>query len=90
MFVEGLEGWVAHDEIKERSSDFENSEEDRRLSRICNLRKKAINAMLRLSSPILLRKEEKAKSTAGVQSVSIEDIWDATRGECCQIKYEYV
>ncbi|KAM1552912.1 hypothetical protein ACFX1Z_005849 [Malus domestica] len=44
--MSGLEGFGALDEIRERRSDFENSEEERRRSRICNLKKKAINASI--------------------------------------------
>ncbi|PRQ34956.1 putative CRAL-TRIO lipid binding domain, CRAL/TRIO domain-containing protein [Rosa chinensis] len=73
--MSGLEGWGAQDEIRDRRSDFENSEEERRRSRICNLRKKAINASSKFTHS--LKKRGKRKIDYRVPSVSIEDVRDA-------------
>lgn len=80
--MSGLEGWGAHDEIRERRSDFENSEEERRRSRICNLRKKAINASSKFTHS--LKKRGKRKIDYRVPSVSIEDVRDATEERAVQ------
>lgn len=75
MFIEGLEGWGTQDEFRDRRADFENSEEERRRSRICNLRKKAINASSKFTHS--LKKRGKRKIDYRVPSVSIEDVRDA-------------
>ncbi|XP_004294878.1 PREDICTED: phosphatidylinositol/phosphatidylcholine transfer protein SFH13-like [Fragaria vesca subsp. vesca] len=73
--MSGLEGWGTQDEFRDRRADFENSEEERRRSRICNLRKKAINASSKFTHS--LKKRGKRKIDYRVPSVSIEDVRDA-------------
>ncbi|VVA18858.1 PREDICTED: phosphatidylinositol/phosphatidylcholine transfer [Prunus dulcis] len=72
--MSGLEGLEACDEIRDRRLDFENSEEERRRSRICNLKKKAINASSKFTHS--LKKRGKRKIDYRVPSVSIEDVRD--------------
>lgn len=64
-----------HEENRERRSDFENSEEDRRRSKIGNLKKKAINASNKFTHS--LKKRGKRKIDYRVPAVSIEDVRDA-------------
>ncbi|TQE04588.1 hypothetical protein C1H46_009781 [Malus baccata] len=71
----GLEGFGALEEVRERRSDFEISEEERRRSRICNLKKKAINASSKFTHS--LKKRGKRKIDYRVPSVSIQDVRDA-------------
>ncbi|THU44790.1 hypothetical protein C4D60_Mb02t11070 [Musa balbisiana] len=66
-----FEGFSSHDERKERRSDIENSEDERR-TRIGSLKKKAINASTRFRHS--LKKKNRRKSDSRVISVSIEDI----------------
>lgn len=73
--MSGLEGQEAYDEIRERRSDFENSEDERRRSKIGSLKKKAINASNKFTHS--LKKRGKRKVDYRVPSVSIEDIRDA-------------
>lgn len=73
--MEGLEGYGGSDEIRERRSDFENSEDERRQSKIGNLKKKAINASNKFTHS--LKKRGKRKIDYRVPSVSIEDVRDA-------------
>ena len=73
--VEGLEGSGAHDDIRERKSDFENSEDERRRSKIGNLKKKAISASNKFTHS--LKKRGKKKIDHRVPPVSIEDVRDA-------------
>lgn len=68
-----FEGFSGHDERRERKSDFENSEDDRR-TRIGSLKKKAINASSKFRHS--LRKRSKKKSASRSNSVSIEDVRD--------------
>ncbi|KAG1342821.1 putative Vacuolar protein sorting-associated protein 45 [Cocos nucifera] len=68
-----FEGFSSHDERKERKSDFDNSEDERR-TRIGSLKKKAINASTRFRHS--LKKKNRRKSDSRVISVSIEDIRD--------------
>lgn len=68
-----LEGFYRHDERKERRSDFENSEDERR-TRIGSLKKKALNASTKFKHS--LKKKNRRKSGNRVNSVSIEDIRD--------------
>ena len=72
----GFEGFSGgHDERKERKSDFENSEDDKR-TRIASLKKKAINASSKFRHS--LKKKRSWKKNGGqINSVSIEDVWDA-------------
>ncbi|KAJ0101600.1 hypothetical protein Patl1_03678 [Pistacia atlantica] len=72
---EGLEVLGTNDEIRERRSDFENSEDERRRSKIGNLKKKAINASNKFTHS--LKKRGKRKIDYRVPSVSIEDVRDA-------------
>ena len=65
----------AHDEIRERRSDVENSEDERRRSKIGSLKKKAINASNKFTHS--LKKRGKRKIDYRVPSVSIEDVRDA-------------
>ncbi|OVA19691.1 CRAL-TRIO domain [Macleaya cordata] len=73
--MSGLEGMSIHDEIKERRSDVENSEDERRRTKIGALKKKAINASNKFTHS--LKKRGKRKIDYRVPAVSIEDIRDA-------------
>ncbi|XP_027368118.1 phosphatidylinositol/phosphatidylcholine transfer protein SFH8-like isoform X2 [Abrus precatorius] len=69
-----FEGFSGHDERRERKSDFENSEDDRR-TRIGSLKKKAINASSKFRHS-LRKKSSRRKSASRSNSVSIEDVRD--------------
>ncbi|KAL6502558.1 Phosphatidylinositol/phosphatidylcholine transfer protein sfh6 [Orobanche hederae] len=69
-----FEGSSGNDERRERRSDFENSEDERR-TRIGTLKKKALNASSKFKHS--LKKKNRRKSDGRVSSVSIEDIRDA-------------
>ncbi len=69
-----FEGFSSHDERRERKSDFENSEDERR-TRIGSLKKKAINASTKFKHS-LKKKSSRRKSDGRVSSVSIEDVRD--------------
>nr|GME16710.1 phosphatidylinositol/phosphatidylcholine transfer protein SFH13 [Ipomoea batatas] len=71
----GVEGLEFYDETRERKSDVENSEDERRQSGIGALKKKAINASSKLTRS--LKKRGKRKIDYRVPSVSIEDVRDA-------------
>ncbi|KAB5521979.1 hypothetical protein DKX38_026298 [Salix brachista] len=73
--MSGAEGIAVHDENRERRSDFENSEDERRRSKIGNLKKKALNASNKFTHS--LKKRGKRIIDFGVSSVSIEDVRDA-------------
>ncbi|KAK7341458.1 hypothetical protein VNO80_24388 [Phaseolus coccineus] len=67
-----FEGFSGSDEKKERRSDFENSEDERR-TRIGSLKKKALNASSKFKHT-LKKKSSRRKSDGRVSSVSIEDV----------------
>ncbi|XP_020216201.1 phosphatidylinositol/phosphatidylcholine transfer protein SFH8 [Cajanus cajan] len=67
-----FEGFSGSDEKKERRSDFENSEDERR-TRIGSLKKKALNASSKFKHS-LKKKSSRRKSDGRVSSVSIEDV----------------
>ncbi|XP_042482696.1 phosphatidylinositol/phosphatidylcholine transfer protein SFH8-like [Macadamia integrifolia] len=69
-----FEGFSSHDERRERKSDFENSEDERR-TRIGSLKKKAIYASTKFRHS-LKKKSSRRKSESRVISVSIEDVRD--------------
>ncbi|XP_022763234.1 phosphatidylinositol/phosphatidylcholine transfer protein SFH8-like isoform X2 [Durio zibethinus] len=69
-----FEGFSGSDERRERKSDFENSEDERR-TRIGSLKKKALNASTRFKHS-LKKKSSRRKSDGRVSSVSIEDVRD--------------
>ncbi|XWS40061.1 hypothetical protein CRYUN_Cryun18bG0108200 [Craigia yunnanensis] len=69
-----FEGFSGSDERRERKSDFENSEDERR-TRIGSLKKKAIKASTRFKHS-LKKKSSRRKSDGRVSSVSIEDVRD--------------
>ncbi|OVA18763.1 Cellular retinaldehyde binding/alpha-tocopherol transport [Macleaya cordata] len=69
-----FEGFSSHDERRERKSDFENSEDERR-TRIGSLKKKAINASTKFRHS-LKKKSSRRKSDSRVLAVSIEDVRD--------------
>ncbi|KAG6705015.1 hypothetical protein I3843_07G155700 [Carya illinoinensis] len=68
-----FEGFSGHDERKERKSDLENSEDDKR-TRIGSLKKKAISASSKFRHS--LKKKSRKKSASRSNSVSIEDVRD--------------
>ncbi|XP_051137560.1 phosphatidylinositol/phosphatidylcholine transfer protein SFH6-like [Andrographis paniculata] len=70
-----FEGSSGNDEKRERKSDFENSEDERR-TRIGSLKKKALNASSKIKHS-LKKKSSRRKSDGRISSVSIEDIRDA-------------
>ncbi|GFP99126.1 phosphatidylinositol/phosphatidylcholine transfer protein sfh13 [Phtheirospermum japonicum] len=70
-FVEGIE---VLDETRERKSDYENSEDERRRSKIVSLKKKAINASNKFTHS--LKKRGKRKVDFRVPTISIEDVRD--------------
>ncbi|XP_010534825.1 PREDICTED: phosphatidylinositol/phosphatidylcholine transfer protein SFH13-like isoform X2 [Tarenaya hassleriana] len=72
--MSGVEEIGTFDEIRERKSDFEISEDERRRSKIGNLRKKAINASNKFTHS--LKKRGKRKIDYRIPSVSIEDVRD--------------
>ncbi|CAN6555197.1 unnamed protein product [Malus baccata var. baccata] len=69
-----FEGFYGSDERRERKSDFENSEDERR-TRIGTLKKKALNASTKFKHS-LKKKGSRRKSDGRVSSVSIEDVRD--------------
>ncbi|KAL5078433.1 hypothetical protein RYX36_017417 [Vicia faba] len=74
--MSGFEGQCSNDEIRERRSDVENSEDERRQhSKIGTLKKKAMNASSKFTHS--LKKRRKKKIDYRVPSVAIEDVRDA-------------
>lgn len=74
MFL-GLDEVVAHEERRERRSDVENSEDERRRTKIGTLKKKALNASNKFTHS--LKKRGKKKIDYKFQSLSIADVRDA-------------
>ncbi|CAN8287958.1 unnamed protein product [Cochlearia groenlandica] len=72
--MSGVEENSTLEEIRERRSDFEISEDERRRSKIGNLKKKAINASTKFTHS--LKKRGKRKIDYRFPSVSIEDVRD--------------
>ncbi|KAJ6797118.1 phosphatidylinositol/phosphatidylcholine transfer protein SFH6-like isoform X2 [Iris pallida] len=68
-----IDSFSRNDERKDRKSDFENSEDERRF-RIGTLKKKALDASTKFRHT--LKKKNRRKSGSRVTSVSIEDIRD--------------
>ncbi|KAI3466370.1 hypothetical protein Pfo_023033 [Paulownia fortunei] len=68
------EGLEVYDETRERKSDYENSEDERRRSKIGSLKKKAINASNKFTHS--LKRRGKRKVDFRVPSISIEDVRD--------------
>nr|XP_012571054.1 phosphatidylinositol/phosphatidylcholine transfer protein SFH13 [Cicer arietinum]XP_012571055.1 phosphatidylinositol/phosphatidylcholine transfer protein SFH13 [Cicer arietinum] len=74
--MSGFEGQCSNDEIRERRSDVDYSEDERRqYSKIGTLKKKAMNASSKFTHS--LKKRGKRKIDYRVPSVSIEDVRDA-------------
>ncbi|KAK3123243.1 hypothetical protein QOZ80_8AG0627040 [Eleusine coracana subsp. coracana] len=69
-----LEGLLTFDERKERKSDVENSEDERRRLSIGSLKKKALNASNKLTHS--LKKRGKRKVEHRASSFTIEDVRD--------------
>lgn len=72
--AKGFEGQCSNDEIRERRSDVENSEDERRRFKIGTLKKKAINASSKFTHS--LKKRGKRKIDYRIPALSIEDVRD--------------
>ncbi|MED6109428.1 hypothetical protein PIB30_033507 [Stylosanthes scabra] len=73
--MSGSEGQCSHDEIRERRSNVEYFEDERRRSKIGTLKKKAMTASSKFTHS--LKKRGKKKIDYRVPAVSIEDVRDA-------------
>lgn len=73
--MSGAEGSAVYEETRERRSDFENYEDERRRSKIGTLRKKAIKASNKFTHS--LKKRGKRKTDYMAPPISIEDVRDA-------------
>lgn len=71
---EGFEGSFSQDERRDRRSDVENSEDERKRTKIGSLKKKALNASTKFTHS--LKKRGKRKVDSRTSSVSIEDVRD--------------
>jgi len=71
----GFDGFSGNDERKERKSDFENSEDDRK-TRIGSLKKKAINASSKFRHSLRKKSSRRKSGASRSKSVSIEDVRD--------------
>ncbi|URD98503.1 CRAL/TRIO, N-terminal domain [Musa troglodytarum] len=71
---EGLEGSFNYEERKERRSEVENSEDERRRTRIGSLKKKALNASTRFTHSL---RKRGSRVDVRVPPLSIEDVRDA-------------
>ncbi|CAD5173542.1 unnamed protein product [Musa acuminata subsp. malaccensis] len=71
---EGLEGSFNYEERKERRSEVENSEDERRRTRIGSLKKKALNASTRFTHSL---RKRGSRVDFRVPPLSIEDVRDA-------------
>ncbi|XP_078165753.1 phosphatidylinositol/phosphatidylcholine transfer protein SFH6-like isoform X2 [Carex rostrata] len=65
-----------NEEKKEKKSDHENSEDERRRTKIGSLKKKAMHASTRITHS-LKKKRARRRSSLRVSSISIEDVRDA-------------
>ncbi|XP_056177181.1 phosphatidylinositol/phosphatidylcholine transfer protein SFH13 isoform X4 [Syzygium oleosum] len=72
---EELEGLRGYDDIRERRTDPENADDERRRFKIGTLKKKALNASNKFTHS--LKKRGKRKVDYRVPAVSIEDVRDA-------------
>lgn len=85
----GLEGVDVNDETRERKSDYENSEDERRRSKIGSLKKKAINASNKFTHS--LKRRGKRKVDFRVPSFSIEDVHDPREESAvCELRQKLI
>ncbi|KAL8046220.1 hypothetical protein ABFX02_08G163800 [Erythranthe guttata] len=83
------EGLEVHDETRERKSDYEYSEDERRRSKIGSLKKKALNASTKFTHS--LKKRGKKKVDFRVPSVSIEDLRDPREESAvCELRQKLI
>jgi hypothetical protein len=77
LMLLGLEGFSSNEEKRERKSDFENSEEERK-TRIGSLKRKAMKASSKLRRSLTKSKKKGTGGCGGGEGVSaaIEDVRD--------------